>query len=440
MEVDMSQVFVLDTEKRSQDPMHPGRARLLLKEGKAAVFRRYPFTIILKAAKPDAQPAPLRVKVDPGSRASGLAVVDDATGAVVWAAAIAHRGQQVHLDMLARAAVRKGRRRRKTRYRPARFNNRTRPEGWLAPSLESRVANITTWVARLMRFAPIGAVSMELVRFDTQKLQDPEISGVKYQQGDLEGYEVREYLLEKWGRECAYCGVRDVPLQVEHIVLRARHGSNRVSNLTIACEPCNKRKGTMTAAEFGFPHIQARAKEPLHDAAAVNTTRFALYRRLCAPGLPVETGSGGMTKWNRCRRGLPKTHWLDAACVGQSTPEVLRVAGVRPLLIMAMGHGTRKMCNTNGVGFPISHRTRRRSFLGWRTGDIVQAVIPKGKYAGTYTGRIAIRQKKSFKLRGFDVHPKYLRLVQRVDGYTYALGPAPSHDTHETKEPHSPAA
>src|SRR5712691_9027905 len=72
----------------------------------------------------------------------------------------------------------------------------------------------------------------------------------------LFGYQVREYLLTKWQRACAYCGAKEIALQVEHIVPKARGGSDRVDNLTLACEPCNQRKGNKTAAEFGFPQIQ----------------------------------------------------------------------------------------------------------------------------------------------------------------------------------------
>ena len=232
----MSQVFVLDNDRRPLPPVHPGTARRWLTQGKAAVFRRYPFTIILHETLPPRPVEPLRVKVDPGSKTTGLAVVNDATGQVVWAAELAHRGQAITKALADRRAVRRQRRQRKTRYRAARFANRRRREGWLPPSLESRVHNILTWISRLRRLCPLAAISLELVRFDTQLLEHPDITGVEYQQGTLVGYEVREFLLEKWGRRCAYCHRSDVPLQVEHIVPRARGGSHRVSNLTLACE------------------------------------------------------------------------------------------------------------------------------------------------------------------------------------------------------------
>jgi hypothetical protein len=210
----MSKVFVLDTHKRPLNPVHPGRARLLLTQGQAAVFRHYPFTIILKeeVQKPDI--APLRLKIDPGSKTTGLAIVNEATGEVVWAAELTHRGTAIQARLEVRRALRRSRRHRKTRHRAPRFLNRRRPEAWLPPSLESRVSNVTTWVGRLRRLCPIAVLSMELAKFDTQVMQNPDIGGVQYQQGELAGYEVRAYLLQKWERTCAYCGATGVPLQV----------------------------------------------------------------------------------------------------------------------------------------------------------------------------------------------------------------------------------
>lgn len=424
----MSRVFVLDTNKRPLYPCHPAKARRLLRDGKAAVFRRYPFTIILKREVDGEVQSSLRLKIDPGSKETGLAIVDDKSGEVVFAGEIHHRGQQIRDALLSRRQLRRGRRNRKTRYRKPRFNNRRRKDGWLPPSLESRISNIETWTKRLRRLAPIYAISMELVKFDTQKMQNPEVSGVEYQQGELQGYEVREYLLEKWGRKCAYCGVENVPLQVEHIVPRARGGSDRVSNLTLACEPCNTKKGKKTALEFGYPHIQEESKKPLKDAAAVNAIRWELFNRLKAIEENIEVGSGGRTKYNRMKMGLKKTHWLDAVCVGESTPQQVKVKNVMPLRMIAKGHGRRQRCGTDRYGFPIQHAPRRKYFMGFKTGDVVRADIPKGKYKGKHVGRISIRFRPSFRLNGFDVHPKYLVILQRGDGYEYKFRPDSPYD------------
>ncbi|MHC5828208.1 MAG: RNA-guided endonuclease IscB, partial [Nostoc sp.] len=148
--------------------------------------------------RPDSIVSPLRLKIDPGAKTTGIALVNDATGEVVVAAELKHRGFAIRDALTSRRQLRRGRRARITRYRQPRFLNRTRPEGWLAPSLQSRVDNIKTWVQKLCRFAPITAISQELVRFDMQLMRNPDIQGNEYQQGTLQGFETREYLLEKW--------------------------------------------------------------------------------------------------------------------------------------------------------------------------------------------------------------------------------------------------
>jgi 5-methylcytosine-specific restriction endonuclease McrA len=265
-----NRVFVLDTDKRPLTPCRPARARQLLSGGLAAAYRRYPFTIILKKAMPNAVVEPVRLKIDPGSKTTGFALVEDRTNRAVFAAELEHRGQQIKSALDSRRAVRRSRRNRKTRYRQARWRYRTRLAGWLPPSLMHRVHTVMTWVARFRRYTRITAISLELIRFDTQALQNPEISGVEYQQGTLAGYEVREYLLEKWERKCAYCDAESVPLQVEHLHPRSRGGSDRISNLVIACEACNEAKGAKNVREFvtdesRLQNILKQAKTPLKE-------------------------------------------------------------------------------------------------------------------------------------------------------------------------------
>lgn len=202
----MSKVLVIDTDKKPLNPIHPAQARQLLRNGKAAIFRIFPFTLILKESRPDTDAQPLRIKIDPGAKFTGIAIVNDSTGDVVFASVLQHRGFAIKESLLSRRQIRRSRRNRKTRYRQPRFDNRRRPEGWLPPSLMSRVHNINTWVKRLSKFSNITAISQELVKFDNQIMQNPEISGNEYQQGTLAGYETRRYLLEKWGRNCVYCG------------------------------------------------------------------------------------------------------------------------------------------------------------------------------------------------------------------------------------------
>lgn len=417
--------LVLNHDKQPLDPIHPGTARRLLKVGKAAVYRLYPFTIIYKQ-EVEQTPTPVAIKLDPGSKTTGIALVQ--ANKVIWAAELTHRGTTIKAALLSRRQLRRGRRSRKTRYRQARLLNRTRQKGWLAPSLQHRVETILTWVNKLIKFAPIGSLVQELVRFDLQQLEKPEISGIEYQQGELLGYEVREYLLNKWDRKCTYCQIKDVPLQVEHVIPKAKGGSNRISNLCLACDKCNKKKGTLNIKEFLadkpdlLKKIQSQLKAPLKDAAAVNSTRWALFNRLKLTDLNVSTGSGGLTKFNRTRLGLAKTHWLDAACVG--VVETLEVLINQPLLIKCQGHGTRQMCRTNKFGFPSRHVPRDKFVRGFQTGDIVKSIVKAGTKVGEYVGRIAVRSSGSFNIStklGLiqSISHKYCQIIHRKDGYSY---------------------
>lgn len=212
----MNSVFVLSNTKKPLMPCRPARARKLLTAGRAAVYRLHPFTIILND-RDDGETQPVEVKVDPGSKTTGIALVGhfEQQGAVVlWGANLNHRGQAIKNSLESRRSLRRGRRGRKTRYRQARFLNRTRPAGWLPPSVESRVRNTESLIAKLATRCPITEASVELVKFDLQQMQNPEISGVEYQQGTLAGHETREYLLEKWQRTCAYCGAQGALLNL----------------------------------------------------------------------------------------------------------------------------------------------------------------------------------------------------------------------------------
>jgi 5-methylcytosine-specific restriction endonuclease McrA len=422
-------VFVVDKDRKPLDPCHPARAREMLRKGRAAILRRFPFTIIIKDREANSSVIHgHRIKIDPGSKVTGIAVVAEDTGRVVFAAEIEHRGRAIKAALESRSSLRRTRRLRKTRYRQPRFDNRTRPKGWLPPSLESRIANILTWVEKLRRSCPVRAISQELVKFDIQAMETPEISGTEYQQGTLAGYEVREYMLEKWRRKCAYCGKEGVPLQIEHIQPKSKGGTDRVSNLALACKPCNLKKGNHPIEDFLkgktelLSKIKRQAKAPLKDASAVNATRWALFGRLKASGLPVECGSGGRTKFNRTQQKLPKSHWIDAACVGASTPVILGIYVARPLLIKAFGHGRRQMCGTDKYGFPIRHKPRASGFAGFKTGDIVRATVPTGKHKGIHIGRIAIRYRPCFRMGDIDVAPKYLSVIHQLDGYNYTTG------------------
>ena len=436
-------VFVLDTNRKQLAPCCAARARILLRKGKAAVFRRYPFTIILKRAVEET-PEPMSVKIDPGSRHTGMAIV--AGDRVVWLGQIEHK-TSIQEDMLTRKSYRNNRRYRKTRYRKPRFDNRRKPDGWFPPTIESRIQNVVTVVKRLMKLCPIKDIQYELVQFDTQLLQNPDIEGREYQEGPLYNTEMRTFLLATYQGVCQYCGgvSKDPVKEWEHVQPKSRGGSNSVNNATLACHCCNSDKGDHTLSEWKkiilakpvrtsldearlegidkvSKHNYAKA---MADAAITNAIRWKLKERLeQATHLPVYPNSSRYTKYNRVQQNLPKEHCIDAACVGREL-QTLRFKTDLCMVIEAKGRGRHCRTNLDKFGFPRSYLPRRKQFFGFQTGQMVRAVVPEGKKQGTYYGSVACRSSGSFDIktpqgRIEGINYKYCKILAVNDGYRYS--------------------
>jgi len=295
-------VYVVNMRGEPLMPTTQQKANKILKEGKAKVVRREPFTIQLKYAT--------------GENKQDIVLGIDAGYSHIGYSAVTVNRELIAGELELRSDIKrllnKRRTYRRTRrnriwHREARFDNRGREEGWLTPSLEHKFQSHIKLIDQLKRILPITKIVVEVASFDQQKMQNPEINSVEYQQGELAGYKVREYLLEKWGRKCGYCGKTDIPLEIEHIVPRSKGGSDRVSNLTIACHECNHRKGNKTAAEFGYPRIQKRAKDPLKATAFMNVIRWKLVNHFNCLWT-----YGYITKYWRIKEGFVKSHINDA--------------------------------------------------------------------------------------------------------------------------------
>ncbi|WP_312893633.1 RNA-guided endonuclease IscB [Nocardiopsis metallicus] len=423
-------VFVLDKHGLPLQPCPSARARKLLTKGRAVVARHTPFTIRVKdRTVAESEVDGVEVGIDPGSKHTGIAVFTTQAGErrSRFSLQLDHRGARIKKKLDQRANYRRRRRSTNLRYRAPRFDNRARPQGWFPPSLKHRVDTTIAWVDRLSRWAPVRAVHVERVAFDTHALSvGRPLEGLEYQHGTLHGFEVREYLLAKFDRTCVYCGATNTPLNLDHVHPRSRGGSDRVANLVLACIPCNQAKDNKPVEEFvtntrTLNRILAQAKAPLRDAAAVNTTRRALWRALDAR-LPTRVSSGGRTKWNRTRNQLPKSHTLDALAVGKldtitQTVKTILVAG-------CTGRGSYSRTRTDKHGFPRLRLPRTKHFFSFATGDLVRAVVPRGKKAGTYIGRVAVRATGSFNIATNQssvqgISHRHVRLLQRADGYAY---------------------
>lgn len=423
-------VSVLDKHKKPLDPCSEKRARLLLERGRAVVHKIFPvFTIRLKDRLQDKSVIhPLHAGIDPGSKTTGVSLSmemengEKARGLFE----LVHRGEKIHLNLVKRAALRRARRSRKTRYREARFDNRRRPEGWLPPSVRHRVNSVVSLIRKLSKYFVIGSVNIETARFDTQKMQDAEISGIEYQKGILQGWDVREYVLWKFSHRCVYCGKTDVPFEIDHVIPKSKGGTDRVSNLVLSCHSCNQKKDDLSLEEFcpeKAESIRKQLKAPLKDAAAMNAIRYRIVDRIRSLGFPVTTSTGSMTKFNRKQFSVPKEHCLDALFSGE-TREISGWENLPVMTITCKGHGIRSRTLLNRFGFPRAILPGQKTFFGFRTGDICKAIVEKGRKAGKYLGRIAVRASGSFNIGTGEtvvqgIGHKWLKLIQRNDGYSY---------------------
>ncbi|MFD0359279.1 RNA-guided endonuclease IscB [Streptomyces sp. NPDC127110] len=444
-----SRVFVLAKGGEPLMPCHPARARELLDSGRAVVARQAPFTIRLKhRTRAASDVAGVQLRLDPGSKATGIAVTDelhrvgptDRTTVArrgLIAIELRHRGRQIHSGMMRRAGYRRRRRSANLRYRAPRHDNRPRSNGWLPPSLRHCIDSTMSLVTRLCRYAPVLEIHVEQVAFDTAAVAEVGQSALRQVPGPTHaGSEIREFLLAKWTRSCAYCGTTGLPLNIEHVRPRGRGGSDRVSNLVLACIPCNRTKGALRVEEFlkdqpaRLERVIAQLRRPLQDVAAMNATRIQLVETLAALDLPVHTWSGGRTRWNRVVMGLPKSHTLDALSNGlldHDRGDAVVRAPAQILVVASTGRGQYARTTPDRFGFPRLRRPRSKTHHGYATGDLVRAVVPQGKRAGTWVGRIAVRTSGQHRITTltsrFDVSHRYLRLLQRADGYTYGFAP-----------------
>ena len=204
----------------------------------------------------------------------------------------------------------------------------------------------------------------------------------------------------------------------------------------LSCVSCNQKKDSQPVDVFlknrpeVLDRIKRRLKTSLAHAATVNATRWSLFNALKAFGLPVETGSGALTKFNRHTFGVPKEHWLDALCAGRVNG-VHYPEGMGILQVRCTGRGNYQRTRVDKYGFPRGYLTRQKRVHGFATGDMVEVVVPSGKKAGTYRGRVAVRKSGYFNIQTPEgviqgIGWRHCRLLSFNDGYGYAwLRPAP---------------
>lgn len=303
-------VYVLNSNGQPLMPtQNHAKVRILIKENKAVVVKRCPFTIKLTYKSTNyTQPATLGV--DAGSKHIGISATTEQKE--IYASDVELRNDIVKL-LAKRRELRSSRRNRKIRYRKARFDNRRRGKGWLAPSIRQKIQTHLKVVDDVCRLVPVSKIVVETASFDIQKIKDPGISGIAYQQGEQLGFwNVREYVLFRDGHTCQCCKGRskDPVLNVHHIESR-QTGGNAPNNLITLCETCH------TGYHKGRVKLPSEIKRgrKFSDAAFMGIMRGAFYNELKVRYPDVENTYGYITKATRIRCGLPKEHYIDARCI-----------------------------------------------------------------------------------------------------------------------------
>lgn len=319
-------VYVLN---KNGNPLMPteryGKVRKMLKEDKARVVCKMPFTIQLTYDSEEYL-QPINLGIDAGS--SHIGVSATTAKKEVYASQVELRTDIQEL-IATRRESRRARRNRKTRYRKARFNNRKRTEGWIAPSVRNKADAHITVIRRAKRILPISHITIEVAQFDTQKIKNDAISGEEYQQGEQLGFwNVREYVLTRDGHKCQHCKgkSKDPILNVHHIESR-KTGGNAPNNLITLCETCHK------AYHKGEIKLKIKCSKSLRDAAIMGIMRWCVYNKAKELFGNVSLTYGYITKNTRIRNEVAKTHVADARCIsGNPTAKPLGFHYVEKLI------------------------------------------------------------------------------------------------------------
>ncbi len=300
-------VCVINKHGKPLMPCKPKKARLLLKQGKAKVAKRTPFTIQLLYGS-SGYKQPVTLGVDTGYKNIGLSATTE--NEVLFEAEAELRSDIVEL-LATRRGFRKSRRNRKTRYRKPRFLNRHKPKGWLAPSVQNRIQNHLKLVKPAYSLMPITKIIVEVAQFDIQKIKNPNISGEEYQKGDQLGFwNVREYVLWRDNHKCRLCNgkSKDPRLNVHHLESR-KIGGDSPDNLITLCETCHQEY------HKGIKALTFIRGKSFKEATFMGVMRWSFYNKLKEQYSNVCLTYGYITKRTRITNHLKKSHRIDARCV-----------------------------------------------------------------------------------------------------------------------------
>ena len=362
---DQPRVPVISSDGQPLMPCRPKRARVLLRDGRAEkTWVNGNFAIrMTDRTRDESTVHEMTLGITPGSKVTGFAITQDQDETqerrVIHAMELEHIGHQISIQLQKRASNRKNRRSR-LRFRQPRFSNRRKPKGSLPPSIQHNLDQIDKWTRTLIQLYPISNIRVSTSRFDIQLMENPGIQGEEHQHGTLYGWQLRAYVFHQNHHRCFYCGEQEKKLTLDHIIPKSRGGTDRVINLTTACLKCNQQKDNQLPEEFLAESpdklrelLTANPRRSYRDATWLNTTIPFLIRKLEESGNPVEQANGAQTSWNRKQMQLPKTHYIDAAVLGNC--QSLMESSPLPQHGTANRRGHRSRCLSEGMPELVTH-------------------------------------------------------------------------------------
>lgn len=401
-------IYVRSKEGKALMPTERcGKIGYLLRHGNAHVVSRVPFVVQLDY-ETSTYTQDVSLGIDAGSKHIGVSASSDKKELLT--AQVELRNDVVNL-LSTRRELRRTRRNRKTRYRKVRFNNRKKKDGWLAPSIEQKVA-IHLKVIRLVHdLLPITNTTIEVAQFDTQKIKNPGIKGKEYQQGEQMGFwNIREYVLARDGHRCVHCNgkSKDPILNVHHLESR-KTGGDSPGNLVTLCETCHK------AYHRGEFELKIKRGISLRDAAVMNVMRWTVYGRAKAEFKNVHLTYGYITKHTRIENGIAKTHAADAFCIAKNV-YAMRLSSF--FMCRCVPRHTRALHVANPKKGGIRRSTIASHKIGMSRFQRFDMVRWKGRecfISGSTGGRPVLRDIEGYKMHeNASVNIKTIKFLKRI--------------------------
>lgn len=294
-------------------PCKPSKARKLLKAGKAKIIDYKPFTVQLLYPTGKAT-QPIDIGIDLGAKHIGVAI--QSQNKVLAKGEIELR-DDIKSNLDTRRTYRRSRRYRKTRYRKPRFNNRAKPKDWLPPSIQSRINNTFHWIDKFCSLIPNPNLTIEVGKFDVQKMTNPEIQGKEYQQGDTYGYyDTRYYVFARDNYTCQVCKQKNKVLQTHHIIYRSKGGSDKASNLIVVCTDCHTFENHQEGNIFWKWMMEGKKLPSYKETPFMNTIRKKVFAKYPKSNIVY----GSYTTPRRKELNLEKTHYNDALAITDIEP------------------------------------------------------------------------------------------------------------------------